>query len=202
MARSAGFVPEDCLYFEECGRGAWSKGMCLMHYKRVWRGGVAARPQKIPNGKSLEYAMEFHGWTVTESGCWEWNGPRSNSGYGFVYHAGETLIASRVAYRLWKGEEPGDLYVCHTCDNPPCINPDHLWLGTNADNMRDMAEKGRADKKPGELTHNAKLNADAVRDIRTRRNGGEGLESIAADYGVTGSCVWSVANGKSWKHVE
>lgn len=202
MARSESFVAPDCEFFEECGRESWSKGMCLMHYKRVWRGGVANRPQKIPNGKSIEYALDYHGWTVTESGCWEWNGPRSNTGYGVVYHAGETLIASRVAYRLWKGDEPGDLFVCHTCDNPPCINPEHLWLGTNADNMRDMAEKGRADSKPGELTHNAKLTDEAVREIRTRRAAGEVGSLLASEYGVTESCISQVATYRSWRHVE
>ena len=142
MARSAGFVAPNCLYFDECGRGSFARGMCLMHYKRQWRGGDAARPAKIPNGKSLEYALGYHGWEVTPSGCWEWSGPRNRSNYGIVYHAGETLVASRVAYRVWRGEEPGNMMVCHSCDNPPCINPGHLWLGTNSDNMRDMWNKG------------------------------------------------------------
>jgi hypothetical protein len=173
-----------------------------MHYKRQWRGGNAARPAKIPNGKSLEYALRFHGWTITDSGCWEWNGAQNRNGYGVVYHSGETLVASRAAFRVWKSEEIGELFVCHTCDNRICINPDHLRLGTNADNMRDMVQKGRSNRKPGTKTHNAKLTDEIVREMRLRRLAGEKAVALAEEYGVTAACIVQVCKRRSWKHVE
>lgn len=84
--------------------------------------------------------------------CWEWQGTRLPSGYGRIGIAGKgqgvTDLTHRVAYRIANGEIPPGMEVCHTCDNPPCCNPDHLFLGTHADNMRDMSAKGRAHRQP------------------------------------------------------
>lgn len=80
---------------------------------------------------------------LMESGCFEWQGTLREKGYGRLYHLGRLGDAHRVAWELTRGPIPDGLYVCHKCDNPPCVNPDHLWLGTNTDNMRDMVRKGR-----------------------------------------------------------
>lgn len=77
---------------------------------------------------------------LVPSGCLEWTGCLNRGGYGRVGRGQHN--ASRVAYRLFKGD-PGDLLVCHSCDNPICVNPEHLWLGTPSDNMRDCVSKGR-----------------------------------------------------------
>lgn len=203
MARSASFVPKDCLLFDECGRGEWSKGYCLMHYKRVWRGGVAEKPQRVPNGKSLKYNLEHHGWTsvsnVPELGdCWIWGGGVDSNGYGSVWHAGEGLRAHRAAYQVFVGPIPVDLMVCHACDIRNCINPKHLWLGTNQDNMNDMLSKGRGNRRKGAQVSNSKLVESDVLDIRKRYKAKEPLKSIGGRYGVTESCVWSVGTHKSW----
>lgn len=76
--------------------------------------------------------------------CWEWQGSRDTDGYGRDRRGGVTRRSSRVAFFLATGIDPGDLLVCHSCDNPPCCNPAHLWLGTHQDNSRDMVEKGRS----------------------------------------------------------
>lgn len=75
--------------------------------------------------------------------CWEWTGARFEKGYGAFKFMGKIARASRVAYTLYIGEIPNELHVLHQCDNPPCVNPNHLWLGTHIDNMRDMIKKGR-----------------------------------------------------------
>lgn len=80
--------------------------------------------------------------TATESGCWIYTGSQNENGYGTFYLDGATLNASRAAWQLFVGP-PGDLFVCHHCDNPPCINPDHLFLGTNRENQLDSSSKGR-----------------------------------------------------------
>lgn len=77
-------------------------------------------------------------------GCWEWTANRNNRGYGlFAVSRGQTRSAHRVSYEMANGPIPDGLYVCHSCDNPPCVRPSHLWLGTNSQNMLDAVKKGR-----------------------------------------------------------
>lgn len=83
------------------------------------------------------------------SGCWLWCATTDAKGYGVSWHNGKKCLAHRHFYELHHGQAPGPLYVCHRCDNPSCVNPDHLFLGTQADNMRDMAVKCRG-HKPGD----------------------------------------------------
>jgi hypothetical protein len=80
---------------------------------------------------------------VKTDGCWEWSGCRHPRGYGLARYMGKTVVTHRIAWMLERGAIPGGMVICHKCDNPPCVNPDHLFIGTQADNNRDRHQKGR-----------------------------------------------------------
>jgi len=138
-----------------------------------------------------------------EADCWPWTGSRTRAGYGNMGIGRSNVYAHRFSWELHTGLLiPAGMFVCHSCDNPPCVNPAHLFLGTNADNNRDMREKGRASGGArGERQHRAILTDDAVRDIRARIAAGEQNASIARAYGVDRSTISAVRTGKNWGHV-
>ena len=133
------------------------------------------------------------------TGCWPWLAFRVRSGYGTVASHGvkpkRTLRAHRVAWELTNGPIPTGLLVLHKCDNPPCVNPDHLFLGTDADNQHDRHRKRALRGQPGER---AKLTADEVRAIRKRISDGELQRQIAADYAICRTSVYDIAKRLSW----
>lgn len=133
-----------------------------------------------------------------DTGCWLWQGARKN-GYGVLAKPRTKLrfYAHRLSFTLHKGEIPDGLYVCHHCDNPQCVNPEHLFLGTNADNMRDASLKGRL-KKPhfkGEGSPRAILSACDVMAIRA--SPATAVE-LSKHYGVTRSTVQKARTGINW----
>jgi hypothetical protein len=148
-------------------------------------------------------------WSRVEparGGCWEWQGARNEHGYGL--HDGHGR-AHRFAFDLVFGSIPPGLVVMHTCDNPPCVNPDHLVLGTKADNTRDMRRKGRArgGASPGETNPSAKLTAEQVAEIRRRwaagarpgKKGAPGTKKLLADeFGVSTTLIGFIVRGEKW----
>lgn len=133
-------------------------------------------------------------------GCWIWTGTRNRWGYGGVSVKGRMWLAHRASYTLFAEPIPDGLQVCHRCDNPPCINPKHLFLGTPRDNVADMISKGRAVKlaQRGELNRNAKLTAENVAMVRKRLAAGETQQSIADSLGVSRSAVKDINTGRKW----
>lgn len=143
-------------------------------------------------------------------GCWPFTGATQPFGYGIIgvgSRLAGSMLAHRAAFTVTNGPIPPGMCVLHACDNPPCCRPDHLFLGTHADNMADMATKGRAGVLPSEQYPRAVLTAKQVEEIRSRRHPGEqhrtgsGLtvRELAAEYGVTHPEIVRIVNGERWE---
>lgn len=184
---------------------------------------------KGEGGKFVRIPVEERFWsrfdkTAGPDGCWPWMGPRRKSGYGYTTDYWKKIYVHRLAYELTFGPIPPGMNVCHRCDNPPCGNPAHLWLGTTRDNALDMVRKGRASKKgagphaaKGERVRTAKLTEGDVRAIRAayepappgypvgarwHKQERVTMEQLATRYGVTKSAIYAIVNRRTWKHVD
>lgn len=194
-----------------CGKKHLSLGYCADHYRRLKRYGD-------PLGKAWWWGLDpiERFWHQTDKRdilvCWDWMGavrgipPHS---YGSVWtgeyrttssgkRVPKHIGAHRFSYELHFGEIPDGMIVCHTCDNTLCVNPAHLFLGTQTDNMNDMVSKGRSDNR-GDRNGRSKLTREVVEEIRRLSTGrhGEGME-FARRYGVTSATVSKVLRGDTW----
>jgi hypothetical protein len=134
------------------------------------------------------------------SGCWLWLGKTTPKGYGQIMKGPRSRpqyeYAHRYSYRQSKGPIPDGMLICHSCDVPSCVNPDHLFLGDSQANMDDCRAKGRNTR--GEGQHLSKLTDELVRDIRTGRLSHSGFAEM---YCVSRAAVYYAATRKTWKHV-
>lgn len=135
-----------------------------------------------------------------QTDCWHWVGATSHAGYGEVKINGKRDLAHRVAYQAINGPIPRGLMVRHSCDRPTCVNPVHLQVGTQAENMQDMVSRGRQSK--GHHRPYAKLTDGDVRAIRNLLKQGKGHSAIARQFGVSTSRISKINTGKIWRHVE
>lgn len=133
-----------------------------------------------------------------DEACWPFNGPRSRGGYGVVHSKRQIIRAHRLAWELAHGPIPIGLVVCHHCDNPPCCNPSHLFLGTDTENVADRESKGRTAKGDGH--RRSILRAQDIPAIRALE-GTMTLHAVATRYGVNDSTIWCVWKRKTWRHV-
>jgi len=208
--------------FCQCGCGAQTRiaSTTIPAY-----GHVKGEPVRFIRGHStrLRYGSpEERFWARVDKrpdGCWIWTGGRLQSGgYGHLHVGDREMRAHRFSWELHRGSIPEGLHVCHKCDNPPCVNPDHLFLGTDADNLADMRRKGRwhrgfpkgedhwSRRHPeaiprGSKHPQAKLTEDDVREIRRAAEAGETALELAARFPVSRLHIYSILRRKTWRHV-
>lgn len=195
--------PRSCV-IDGCDRTKiLARGMCGRHYGRMQQAGrLAEFSPSVRAIRSLRERFYALGWTIAPSGCWEWAASRNARGYGQISSGprdadGKTrpLLAARVSWELHRGPIPEGLVICHRCDNPPCVNPDHLFLGTRSDNNADMAAKHRT--LNGERRPQAKLTDTQVEEIRARHAaGGITHNALAEEYGVSQPAISLIISGK------
>lgn len=149
------------------------------------------------------------GIIVNENGCWEWKRSKEKSGHARVrdYETGERIGIHRISYKIFKGEIPKGYFVCHDCpngDNPGCCNPEHLFLGTQKENMRDAKKKGTMTHglKPGEKHYNCKITEEIVRNIRKEYLEGITRKQLAKKYETPLQNIHKIIQRKSWKYLE
>ncbi len=174
-----------------CAGAVVARGLCNRHYTRQFRG----RPlddsmirRKLPN-VSLDTVADCV--TVDARGCWNWAGTKNANGYGVVQSGGRQMQAHRWHYTEVNGPLSARQYVCHKCDNPACINLDHLYVGTPEDNMRDMVMRDRC--------AHARLAASDARAVIKLIASGFGVASIAAIFGVSEAAIYNIKAGRTWR---
>lgn len=133
--------------------------------------------------------------------CWEWIGGKTDRGYGHLRRDGIRILAHRFSWELVHGPIPDDLCVLHRCDNPSCVRPDHLFLGTRLDNMADMVKKGRhVTATPGK-SYACKLTIAQVIEIRKLSADGVRTVALTRIYGVDRATVWKIVTRRTWKKI-
>lgn len=134
--------------------------------------------------------------------CWEWGRSKNIGGYGNFDIKDFTYRAHRVSYFIHYKVDPLQLCVCHKCDNPSCVNPKHLFLGTDKDNVHDMHRKGRFSKREGIFGTRSKLNVEQVSDIRDSFKSGISVVQLSKMYNVTTTLILNVIKNKTYKNID
>lgn len=183
-----------------CTKEKIARGWCVKHYRRYLRRGdpnlchyTGEKPETF--GEVLIRCVP----TRISGECWVWAG-HANKGYG-VINKGHPQQAHRYVYEHMIGPIPEGMDLLHSCDNPPCVNPDHLHPGTHAQNMHECVSRNR--RPHGSKQWKAKLDEAAVYRMRREHKAGNvGLTKFAKEYGVTVGAIYKAVSGRSWKHVE
>lgn len=185
---------------EQCDKPHVCKGLCQKHYTRLRRHGDVTT--RLPNARPRPVADVLKDYVpeLPANECWEWQGHVDANGYGVLNRGGKTHRAHRFVYEALVGPIPAGLLLMHSCDNPPCVNPNHLSPGTNADNVADCVQKERNNR--GEEMWSAKLAEQQVLEAREKfATGRYGITQLARSYGITDGPMWELLHGITWKYL-
>lgn len=175
----------------------------LLRRERLLRkDGVRVCAKERPIEKSLQIIL---GQIQINDACWIWIGPRDRDDYGITYITGRTWRAHRFIFTLVNGQIPDGKFVLHRCDNPPCVRPDHLFLGTAKTNAKDAASKGRMGTVHGSAHWSSLLTESDVRFIREKyqwRTPGRMAIDLARHFKVSLGAIWGVLRRTTWKHLQ
>ena len=156
------------------------------------------------NSRTTPLVTRFFNCVFPEpnSGCWLWVGGLGAKAYGSIRsESGKKIGAHRLSYEMHKGPIPLGMFVRHKCDNPPCVNPDHLEVGTHTDNMCDMYKRQRNRQRKGSSHHKAILDEATVAAIKQTLSEGVTGALLAVKYNVSVSTISLIRRGKIWRHV-
>lgn len=187
---------------DDCYKPLKAKGWCSMHYYRFTVHGDPSVTLKVygldrSNVDAVKAYLDAR--SVDVGGCRVWNTDNTSNRYGWVSSGNINQSAHSLSYEINVGSIPDGMNVLHRCDNGLCIRPEHLFLGSHAENMADKVAKGRQVK--GDRVNTSKLNEEAVIEIRRRLSDGDGHRDIALEYNVDESTIRAIRDGKTWKHL-
>lgn len=187
----------------QCGCGQKTQLARQNHTKQGW---IKGRPLRFLPGHHKMQPTEERFWSqVDKRGpdeCWIWTGSPVGNGYGyFTMGRGHRVYAHRFSYERANGPVPSGLDVLHKCDNPPCVNPNHLYAGTPTENVRDCREHNRLNPPRGSRSGTARLTEELVIEIRHAHECGQSSASLARQYGVGESTIGNIVNRKTWNHI-
>lgn len=214
MAKARKKVLTECQRFDTVLSAIWE------HHRHGSRSKLGPQSSDTPQGVSLYCCcggrflggimFDFSNVTILRffsrveitGHCWLWHGAIQNKGYGHFPHKGSHLGAHRYSYVLFKGDIPKGLFVCHHCDNPACVNPVHLFVGTPTDNTHDAMSKGRLARG----TSNGRTKLTPIQAAYIRRIWKPHVPpyqyELAAQFGVSRRTIWEIVHGKIWKHID
>ena len=176
----------------KCDRSINSNGYCKIHYERLRRYG---RLENLSKESIKDKLIRMH--NKDDKGCWNFNGSLLRSGYGQIKYKGKNHLAHRLSYKIFVGDFDNK-FVCHSCDNRKCINPEHLWLGNVKENVGDMIMKGRRACTKGELCPTRKLTEKDVIEIRSSYLT---LDQLSKKFNVLKTTICNVKTKRNWKHI-
>jgi hypothetical protein len=148
--------------------------------------------------KTLEERFWLKVNIIDLSSCWEWTGNKNRDGYGRIPYHNKSMRAHRMAWIFAHGDIPKGMFVCHHCDNPACVNPSHLFLGTQKDNIKDRDFKNRQSRQVGELSPSHKLNKQNVLEIRSSS---ESERKLGAKFGVSHTVIGQIKRRQTYFNI-
>ena len=184
-----------------CDRKHSAKGFCNIHYQRHL-GGIATNGNKKPTLEERIMSKTIK----LKNGCWLWTGAKSGGNgtekykYGYINVSGKIKRVHRVLYEITNNIVLDKKHLLHRCDNPACVNPEHMFVGNHQDNMNDMISKKRDYHPKGELNH-SKLTEKQVLKIRAMAKNGDSSTLLSIQFGVHVSTIRGIVTRKKWKHI-